>query len=105
MSRSCLLLLALLVLPAPAQPPPLEKYDIEIRYRIDAFRNERAAQFKEMMSKLNQLGFERDPTDGRKGDENLEEQNSLVSRLSGTIPGTTARRVARLRHVLSIQLK
>ncbi len=110
MSRSCLLLLAAVTyvvaqVPGPLSPPPPAKYDIEIRYRIDAFRNERASQFKVFVQQLKALGFERDVNDDARGEDNLEIENTAMTRMKGTIPGPSARQVARLRPVLTVLLR
>ncbi len=44
---------------AVAAPP--EVYDVEISYRINAFRNQRLMQYYEMIRFLKKAGFQRDP--------------------------------------------
>src|SRR2546421_83380 len=111
MRRAFLLLLIAVALPALAQPPrppsPPEpaRFDIDIRYRIDAFRTERARQFKEFTAQLKDLGFERDPDDDARGEDNLEFENLKEMRMLGSVPAEAVRRVARLRNVLSVLSK
>jgi hypothetical protein len=84
----------------PAPPSP-ETYDITIRYRINAFRKERVAQYYEMMRFLQAHGFQRDPEEEVPEDE---PENPQANTLRGTIP---ARRVAELlaeRHVKTMLL-
>src|SRR6266540_2332655 len=77
----------------PKAPPPPAKYDIEIHYRIVAFRNERARQFLALKKELKALGFERDDKDEELGDDLNEIENVKVTRMKGTIPSANARKV------------
>lgn len=86
---------------APPAPPPPAAYDVEVRYRIDAFRNERVAQFREMLSELEKLGFKRDPEDPAPADE---ASNPEADRLRGTVPSANARRLLGERHVRALRL-
>jgi hypothetical protein len=84
-----------------AAPPAPETYDVQITYRINAFRNERVLQYYEMMRFLKKLGFQRDP------DEEVpdtEPEDVTQTRLKGTIPAGSARELLAERHVRSILL-
>src|SRR5579872_6902745 len=59
-------LLLLSAVPATAQPlapPTPEKYEVQIRYQIEAKRNERVTQYFEMLRDLKKIGFHRDPNE------------------------------------------
>jgi hypothetical protein len=84
----------------PAPPAPAV-YDVRIRYRIDAFRNERVVQYGEMMRFLQAHGFRRDPN--AEVPEN-EAEDRQATRLDGTVPGKRALELAAERHVQSILL-
>jgi hypothetical protein len=83
-----------------AQKPP-ETYDVQIVYRINAGRNERLAQYNEMMRFLQRLGFRRDPEEAAA--EN-EAENVAHTRLRGTIPARQARRLLDERHIRTVLL-
>jgi hypothetical protein len=84
----------------PAPPPPAV-YDARIRYRIDAFRNERVAQFREMMAYLQARGFRRDPG---AGDPETEAEDRQASLLVGTVPGKRALELLGERHLKALLL-
>jgi hypothetical protein len=84
----------------PAPPPPTV-YDVRIRYRIDAFRNERVVQYGEMMRYLKAHGFRRDPD--VEVPEN-EAEDRAATRLDGTVSGKRALELAAERHVKAILL-
>jgi hypothetical protein len=84
----------------PASPPPPETYDVQISYRINAFRNERLLQYYEMMRYLKKVGFQRNPQDVAEN----EGENVAHTRISGTIPGRRAHELLNERHIRSIQL-
>ncbi len=84
----------------PAPPPPAV-YDVRIRYRIDAFRNERVVQYTEMMRYLAAHGFRRDPN--VEVPEN-EAEDRKADLLTGTVPGKRALELAAERHVKAILL-
>ncbi len=84
----------------PPAPPPPETYDVQISYRINAFRNERLLQYGEMMGYLKKLGFQRDPQDVSE----TEAEEVAHTRLRGTIPGRRAHDLLNERHIRSIQL-
>jgi hypothetical protein len=83
----------------PVAPPPPKRYTVEIRYGIDAFRNERVAQFSQMIGFFNKLGFDQD-----EGPED-EAENSDYTRMSGTIPSANARLLIREPHVRRLLLR
>jgi hypothetical protein len=83
----------------PASPPPPKRYTAEIRYGIDAFRNERVAQFSQMIGFFNKLGFDQD-----EGPED-EADNSAYTRMSGTVPSANARMLLMERHVRRLLLR
>jgi hypothetical protein len=84
----------------PAPPPPA-KYAVEIRYQIDAFRNERVRQYFEMMQYLKAIGFERDPAYLV---PDLEPEDRTANRLSGTIPSARVPQLLQQRHVQTVRL-
>ena len=85
----------------PAAPPPPDAYDVQIRYRIDAFRNEHVAQYFEMLRHFKDAGFVRDPDDVPQEDE---PENSAYDRMIGTIPADKAHLLLGERHVEVVQL-
>lgn len=107
--RSLALLIVALVtggtLAQPPRPPAPDQYDIDIRYRIDAFRNERAKQFKEFMARLAELGFKRDADDDLRGESTNEIENTTATRLKGTLPSANVAKVLTLRPVMSVLVK
>jgi hypothetical protein len=104
-SRRAILLLIAVALGSPlfaadlSAPPPPAEYDVQIRYQIDAFRNERLPQYFAMMRYFESLGFQRkgEPEDG-------EPENPRHTLLAGTIPSKTARKLLAERHVRSVLL-
>src|ERR1700721_34496 len=66
------------------EPPPAEKLDIQIRYRIRAERDDRVMQYRALEKYLSSLGFE----DARKDDPNrdLDILDPSAERFTGTIP-------------------
>ena len=85
----------------PAAPPPPETYDVQISYRINAFRNERLLQYYEMLRFLKKAGFQRDPEEVV---PDTEPEDVTSTRMSGTIPSRRARGLLTERHIHSIQL-
>src|SRR5690349_227256 len=86
---------------APLAPPPPQTYDVQISYRINAFRNQRLMQYYEMLRFLKKAGFQRDP------DEEVSEteaEDVKQTRMRGTIPGRQARELLNERHIRSILL-
>src|SRR5262249_60357388 len=45
----------------PVAPPPPKEYDVQIRYRILAARNERIVQFNAMVGYVESIGFRKEP--------------------------------------------
>jgi hypothetical protein len=84
-----------------AAPAPPEVYDVEISYRINAFRNERLLQYDEMMRFLKRAGFQRDPEEVV---PETEPEDVSRTRLRGTIPAGRARELLNERHIRSILL-
>jgi hypothetical protein len=84
----------------PAPPTP-GVYDVRIRYRIDARRNERVVQYAEMMRFLQAHGFRRDP-DAEVPENEAEDVQSTL--LVGTVPGPRARELLGARHVKALLL-
>ena len=86
---------------APAAPPPPDAYDVQIRYHINAYRNEHIAQYFEMLRYFKDAGFVRDPDDVPQEDE---PEDSRYDRMIGTIPADKARLLLGERHVEVVQL-
>ncbi len=82
-----------------AAPPPPAKYDVVVRYDIDAFRNQRVAQFRDMVDLLRRFGFAKG-----EGPED-EAENRAVNRMSGTIASADARKLLLERHVRAVRLQ
>src|SRR5205814_1000690 len=73
---------------APAQPTapaPPARYDVHLRYRINAPGNQRIAQFLAMTRYLEALGFNKNPG------EETEAEDPTETRMSGTIKSANAR--------------
>jgi hypothetical protein len=84
---------------ARAAPPPPKQYDVAIRYRIDAGRTDRLAQFDEMLRYLGAAGFKAEPG---------QEEDALdpyATRLQGTIASADVRKLLREPHVQALLLK
>lgn len=77
----------------PKAPPSPATYDVEIHYRIDAARNERARQFLRLTKHLEGLGFKRDADDAQRGEDLNEVENVQARRLKGTIPSANVRKI------------
>ena len=78
--------------PAAAQvayPPRPEKYDVHLRYRIRADRDERIRQFREMEQFLKDVGFVPAPRE----DADLDAFDPIAERLNGTMPSANAARL------------
>src|SRR5260370_5431932 len=82
----------------PARPEPPDRYDVGIRYQINAFRNERLMQYNEMLRYFEKLGFMKDP-----GEED-EPENPQTNRMTGRIASKDARRLLGERHVKTLLL-
>src|SRR5262245_17966394 len=86
---------------APSAPPSPESYDVQIRYSIVAFRNERLKQYGEMMAFLKDIGFQRDSAEEAPEDE---AENPNATWLKGTIPAAKAKLLLSQRHIKCVQL-
>ena len=94
MTRPGLLLAALLVSASPATaqvayPPRPEKYDVHLRYRIRADRDERISQFRELQRFLEGVGFVAAPRE----DADLDAFDPTAERMNGTMPSANAARL------------
>src|SRR5947209_587602 len=67
-------------------PKPPDTYDVDIRYRIVADRNERIRQFDAMTAYFAKLGFKETPTE----DSDLAPVDPTADRMYGTIPSANA---------------
>jgi hypothetical protein len=83
----------------PAPPPPAE-YDVAVRYRINAFSNERIVQYNEMMRYLGRVGFRRGPDEEVPEDEAVDVNASL---LRGTVPSGRLTALLTERHVRAVR--
>ncbi|HEY7311262.1 MAG TPA: hypothetical protein VH643_18010 [Gemmataceae bacterium] len=86
---------------APPAPAPPKTYDVQISYRINAFRNQRLMQYYEMMRFLKKAGFQRDPEEEV---PETEPEDATRTRMRGTIPARQARELLNERHIRSILL-
>ena len=82
----------------PVSPPPPKDYRVELRYRIQAARNQRVPQFIKMVDALTALGLQRDP--GPEG----EAEDATLTRLTGRIASSKARDLLNESHVRSLLL-
>src|SRR5688572_16324310 len=94
MTRPGLLLAALLLSAGPAAaqvayPPRPEKYDVRFRYSIQAGRDERIRQFREMEQFLKGVGFVPAPRE----DADLDAFDPTAERMNGTMPSANAARL------------
>jgi hypothetical protein len=81
-------------------PKPPDTYDVTIRYRIEADRNERVLQFEEMNKFFGQLGFKQTESD----ENDLGAFDPTAEVMTGTIPSKTARDLLKDRRVQTIIL-
>ena len=81
-----------------AAPPPPAEYDVELRYRIRAPRNQRIEQFLAMTRQLAAAGMIREPAD----DEEITDPNA--ERLRGRISSSAVEAVLAQPHVLALLL-
>jgi hypothetical protein len=92
-----------LALAAPAQvkiPKPPDSYDVTIRYRIEADRNERVLQFEAMNKFFAQLGFKQTESD----ENDLGAFDPTAEVMTGTVPSKTARDLLKDRRVQTMIL-
>lgn len=91
--RRCTFIALFLALPAiggqVAAPPPPERMQVEIRYRINADRDGRVRTFRAMTAELNVLGFVPDDRD----DADLDILDPNADRLTGTIGSDQLRKL------------
>jgi hypothetical protein len=100
---SAAVILALLPAAAPAQvryPAPPEKYDAHLRYRIQAGRDERIRQFREMTVHLEKFGF----VPAEREDADLDIFDPIAERTHGTVPSATALKLLDDPRVLAVVL-
>jgi hypothetical protein len=84
----------------PAAPPPPAKYDVTVRYSIDAVPAQRVPRVRAMLDFFKKQGFTRD--EERVADD--EEENRAHVTLSGTVPGERARALLTQRDVRALRL-
>src|SRR5437773_1643677 len=84
----------------PVAPAPPKEYQVQIRYRIHAGRNERVRQFFPMVEFFERLGFKRE----NGADVEAEAEDASQNRMAGTIGSANARRLLEEPHVKSILL-
>jgi hypothetical protein len=89
------------VLAAVPAPSPPDVYEVRIRYRIQAFRTERVAQFFEMLRYLEAHGFRRDTNEDYWEDE---AENPQRVTLRGSIPSNQVQAILAERHVKALLL-
>jgi hypothetical protein len=83
----------------PAPSPPA-RYDVQIRYQIEAPRNERVRQYKELLKSLKQIGFILDTSRV----EETDPEDVRATRLYGTISGAKATQLVGVRNVRAVLL-
>jgi hypothetical protein len=83
----------------PAPPPPAQ-YDVQIRYQIEAPRNERVRQYNELLGSLKKIGFVLDTSKV----EETDPEDVRATRLYGTISGDKALQLAQVRNVRTVLL-
>jgi hypothetical protein len=81
-------------------PKPPDTYDVQIRYRIQADRNERVLQFDEMTKFFGTLGFKETETE----ESDLAPFDPAAERMIGTVPSKNARELLNDRRVQTILL-
>jgi hypothetical protein len=82
----------------PAAPSPPARYDVVLRYRINAARNERIAQFLAMTRYLESVGFNKNPG------EEAEAEDPTETRISGSIASANVSKLLLDPHVKSLLL-
>jgi hypothetical protein len=82
----------------PPQPAPPKEYDVQLRYRLQASRNDRIPQFDALVKYLESVGFQKDagPTD--------ERENALYDRMTGRIASGNVRELLKASAVRSLLL-
>ncbi len=84
----------------PAAPPLPAKYDVTVRYGIDAVPAQRVPRFRAMLDYFKKQGFTRD--EARTPED--EEENRAYVTLAGTVPGDKGRALTAQREVRAIRL-
>src|SRR5262249_55236151 len=86
------------VLAQAPQPAPPKAYDVELRYRIQAGRNDRLPQYFALVKYLESVGFQKEPgsTD--------EPENALYDRMAGRIASSKVRELLKPSAVRSLLL-
>jgi hypothetical protein len=84
----------------PAAPPPPPAYDVAVRYRINAFGNDRIIQYNELTRYLKALGFRRDPNEEVPENE-AEDANATL--LRGSVPAGKLAALLAERHVRAVR--
>jgi hypothetical protein len=82
----------------PAAPAPPTEYKVQIRFRINAARNEHIQQFLAMTRYFESLGFQED------SDEEIDPADPAPTRMHGTIPSGNAHKLLDDSHVKAILL-
>jgi hypothetical protein len=88
---------ALTQTPAPAPPP---QFDVQLRYHVEAARNDRVRQYKELLKSLKQIGFVLDTTKVEESDP----EDVRATRLFGTISSDKAGQLVELRNIRTVLL-
>lgn len=91
-------LAAVPVLAQPPSPLPPKEYDVQLRYRIRAGRNERLAQYFALIKHLEKVGFHKNEGPGD------EAENPTHDRMTGRIASNRVRDLFQDRHVKSLLL-
>ena len=96
--------LGLWIAPALAQvkvPKPPASYDVELRYRIAANRDERLRQFDQLDKFLTRIGFQVTPTE----DSETAPFDPAAERMLGSIPSSTAQALLQDHRIKTVLLK
>jgi hypothetical protein len=96
--RLALVVSSLFVLAHTGRAAPPARYDVQLRYRINASRNQRIAQFLAMTRDLESLGFKKNP-----GEES-EAEDPTETRMTGSIDAANARKLLYEPHVKALLL-
>ncbi|MEZ6142018.1 MAG: hypothetical protein R3B84_15740 [Zavarzinella sp.] len=81
-------------------PTPPEKYQVQIRYRIEGSRNVRVLQYEEMTKYFAKCGFEQTPDD----DNDLAAFDLTAEMMDGTAPSNNVREILKDRRVQTMLL-
>jgi hypothetical protein len=80
-------------------PPPVTSYTVQLRFRIDADRQQRFLLYKELLKNLQAAGFKK--SEGLPGEEFYSD---LIKRLTGTIAAADVDKLLRVPRVQSVLL-